>query len=93
MIDETIRQIVAEELQRFKSEFLDELSKRQQTGSGITNQYEATLTVDDAAAILQVSKSTIYELARNPRFPCKRIGRRIIIPTRKFFNWIEMDST
>lgn len=52
------------------------------------DKYGETLTVDEAAKLLKVSKYTLYELARNPRFPCKRIGSRIIIPTRKFFQWV-----
>ena len=87
MIDKTIRQIVAEELQKMKSEVIGELSKLQARPNGV-DRYGETLTVDEVAAILKVSKSTIYELARNPRFPCKRIGSRIVIPTRKFFEWM-----
>ena len=87
MIDDTIRQIVSEELQQMKSELIGELSKLQARPTG-TDRYGETLTVEEAATILRVSKYTLYELARNPQFPCKRIGRRIVIPTRKFFEWV-----
>lgn len=87
MIEDILRNILAEELQKFKDEVIGELNKLRPDESTM-DKYGETLTVDEAAKLLKVSKYTLYELARNPRFPCKRIGSRIIIPTRKFFQWV-----
>jgi excisionase family DNA binding protein len=38
---------------------------------------EPLLTADDAAALLRVRRSTVYELARTRRLPRVRVGRRI----------------
>lgn len=41
----------------------------------------ATRTVTEAAAILGISRSTAYELAKVGELPALRLGRRIVIPT------------
>lgn len=92
MIEDTIRKIVSEELQKIKSEILTELKGLQAT-TNVIDLYGETLTVDKAAEILNVSKSKIYEMARNPTFPCIKAGSRIIIPTRKFFEWMNDSSS
>ena len=87
MIEDTIRHIVAEELERFRIELTEEL-RRVQEARTVVDQYGETLTVAAAAEVLHVSKSTIYEMAHNPAFPRKQIGRRTLIPTRRFFEWL-----
>jgi excisionase family DNA binding protein len=39
-----------------------------------------TLTVEEAAAALGVSRGTAYEAARTGRIPSIRIGRRLVVP-------------
>lgn len=39
--------------------------------------------------ILNVSKNTAYSIARNPEFPKKRIGNKIIINKFQFIKWLE----
>jgi excisionase family DNA binding protein len=40
-----------------------------------------TLTVDEAAAILGISRAKAYDAARRGDLPSIRFGRRIVIPT------------
>ena len=39
-----------------------------------------TLNAHEAAAVLRISKSKVYELARTESFPAVRIGKRVVIP-------------
>jgi excisionase family DNA binding protein len=41
-----------------------------------------TLTVPEAAELLGVGRTTLYELVRAGKFPAVRLGRRILIPRR-----------
>jgi excisionase family DNA binding protein len=41
-----------------------------------------TLTVEEAAARLGISRSLAYELARRGELPVVRLGRRIVVPVR-----------
>ena len=38
-----------------------------------------TMTVEEAAAILGVSPSTLYRETRSGRFPCIRVGGRVLL--------------
>ncbi|MFZ0147019.1 MAG: helix-turn-helix domain-containing protein [Xanthobacteraceae bacterium] len=39
-----------------------------------------TLTVDEAAEILRISRSSAYKAVRSGEIPCVRVARRFIIP-------------
>jgi excisionase family DNA binding protein len=41
-----------------------------------------TLTVEEAAALLGVSRALGYELVARGEIPCLRLGRRIVVPRR-----------
>ena len=43
--------------------------------------HRRTYTVDEAAVILGVGRSTMYEAIRRGEVPCVRLGRRIVIPS------------
>ena len=47
-----------------------------------------TLKAHEAAAVLRISKSKVYELARTESFPAIRIGTRVIIPRDKLIEWM-----
>ena len=47
-----------------------------------------TLTASEAAAVLRISKSKVYELARTESFPAIRIGTRVVIPRDKLIQWM-----
>ncbi len=42
-------------------------------------QENLTMTVEEAAAALNISRSLAYEAARDGRLPCIRIGRRLLV--------------
>ena len=58
--------------------------------STYTNIEELPLTLNDreAAEVLRISKSKVYELARTESFPAVRIGKRVVIPRDKLIQWI-----
>lgn len=47
-----------------------------------------TLKAHEAAAVLRISKSKFYELARTESFPAVRIGKRVVIPRDKLIEWM-----
>lgn len=44
---------------------------------------KATLTVEQAATILGISRGSAYEAARSGQLPTIRIGRRLLVPRAK----------
>ena len=48
-----------------------------------------TLTVDEAADLLGISRSLAYELVRIGELPSLRLGRRILIPRRAIYELVE----
>ena len=47
-----------------------------------------TLNAREAAAVLRISKSKVYELAHTESFPAVRIGNRVVIPREKLIEWM-----
>lgn len=52
-----------------------------------------TMSVDEMAKALGVSRPTAYQLANSADFPVIRIGRRIRIPVAGLERWIEEQSS
>ena len=48
-----------------------------------------TLNAREAAGVLRISKSKVYELARMESFPAVRIGKRVVIPRDKLIEWMK----
>jgi excisionase family DNA binding protein len=48
------------------------------------------LTVDEAAKILRISRSTAYAAVRKGDLPVLRIGRRILIPKANLMTVLDM---
>lgn len=48
-----------------------------------------SLTVDDVAKTLGISKANAYELCKSMGFPCVNVGKRLIIPKLAFVKWME----
>lgn len=46
-------------------------------------------TIPEVAALLGINVAKAYELARQPGFPCIKIGRRLITPKAAFERWLE----
>lgn len=49
----------------------------------------AVLTVKEAAVILRISSSKMYQLLREGMVPHIKLGNRVVVPRAKFLNWIE----
>jgi excisionase family DNA binding protein len=49
----------------------------------------ATLTVDEAAVLLRVSRRQVYYLLNQGGFPATRVGHRIRIPVRDLRRYLE----
>ena len=47
-----------------------------------------TLNAREAAEVLRISKSKVYELAQSESFPAIRIGKRVVIPREKLIEWM-----
>jgi excisionase family DNA binding protein len=47
------------------------------------------LKVEEAAEILRVSKSKVYQLIRENRLPHIKLDGRVVIPRARFLSWIE----
>ena len=47
-----------------------------------------TLNAREAAEVLRISKSKVYELAHGESFPAIRIGKRVVIPRDKLIQWM-----
>ena len=47
-----------------------------------------TMTVEQIASCLQISRSTAYGLVRSNGFPKIRIGKRMLIPRDAFDLWV-----
>ena len=47
-----------------------------------------TLNAREAAEVLRISKSKVYELAQSVSFPAIRIGKRVVIPRDKLIEWM-----
>lgn len=50
------------------------------------------LNVTEAAALLGVSRPTMYQLIRRADFPAARIGGRVLIPRDKLQLWLEQQA-
>lgn len=47
------------------------------------------LTVKEAAAIMRVSASSMYQLVRENKAPHISIGKRKVIPAARFYAWLD----
>jgi excisionase family DNA binding protein len=48
----------------------------------VANGSALILTIDEAAAVLRISRQSAYEAARRGEIPTIRLGRRILVPRR-----------
>lgn len=51
------------------------------------NEKSITLTVEQAAALMQVSRPTLLNWTRRQDFPCFRVGRKILVVRRGLEAW------
>ena len=50
--------------------------------------FPIVLRVEDVARIMNISRVSTYNLVHSEGFPCKFVGRRMVIPRDAFFNWL-----
>ena len=48
-----------------------------------------TYTVDEVAYLLNLSRGVTYQYVREGTIPSERIGRRWVIPRRRFHAWLD----
>lgn len=48
-----------------------------------------TMTVQEAADALGISRNTAYELVHQGQIPSVRLGRRLLVPTKALHAWLE----
>ena len=53
-----------------------------------TNELPFTLSVEEMAAFLGISRVGAYNLCHAKGFPSIRIGKRILIPRDRFLAWL-----
>lgn len=51
-------------------------------------QERMTMSVEEAAAVLGISRALAYELVRRGELPRLRLGRRVVIPRRALENLV-----
>lgn len=51
-----------------------------------------TYTVDEVARLLNLSRGVAYQHVRDGRIPAERIGRRWLIPRRRFHAWLDGEA-
>ena len=51
----------------------------------------ATITIEQAASVLGVSRGTAYESARAGELPTLRLGRRVLVPVPKLLALLGAD--
>jgi len=49
-------------------------------------------SVQEAAEVLGISKSYMYELARRGEVPALKLGKRLVVPKEKFIKWINEEK-
>jgi excisionase family DNA binding protein len=47
-----------------------------------------TVSVEEAGAILGIGRSAAYEATHRGEIPCRRLGRRIVIPVPLLLDWL-----
>ena len=55
-------------------------------------QESLTLTVEEAAAVLNISRGLAYQAARDGRIPTIRIGRRLLVSRRALERLLEVPT-
>lgn len=49
----------------------------------------ATYSVDEVAALLDLSRGNAYRFVREGLIPAKRVGRRWLVPRNTFHAWLD----
>jgi len=71
---------------------LERRSAEVQEGQISNVLYEPLLDADEAAELLHVPRSTIYELVRSRRLPHVRLGRSLRFTREQLARWVDENS-
>ena len=52
-------------------------------------QERLTLSVPEAAALIGVSTSKMYEIVRSEGFPAIRVGKRVLVNAKRLEVWLD----
>lgn len=55
----------------------------------VIKQEKLTLSVPEAAALIGVSSSKMYEIVRIHGFPAIRVGKRVLVNAKKLEAWLD----
>ena len=68
----------------------DTSPERRDRGRGLLALAEtrATITVEEAAALLGIGRTAAYEAARRGQLPTRRLGRRLLVPVPALLEWL-----
>jgi excisionase family DNA binding protein len=50
-----------------------------------------TMTVEEAAEVLGISRAFAYSLVKQDQLPCIRLGRRVVVPRRALEHLLHVD--
>jgi len=55
----------------------------------VLDQERLTLSIEETAGVLGISRALAYELVRREELPCLRLGRRIVVPRKALQAFVE----
>jgi len=57
------------------------------------NEEKLTMTVEEAGALLGISRALAYEMANTGKIPILRFGKRMLVPRKALENMLASAST
>ncbi len=64
-----------------------------ETAYNLFSPTKTTLTVEEAAHLIGVSKPTMYAIVKRPSFPAIHIGRKILICRDALLRWLKGEDS
>ena len=64
-----------------------------QEGSTMNRAEPLTYSVDEVAELLGIARGVAYECVRNGSIPATRVGRRWLVPRKRFHAWLDGAGT
>ncbi len=73
----------------FKRVIQNSMKDQEPSTNAAPNVLRMTMTVDEMAAELNISRPTAYELVKQEHFPAFHIGQRILVNRAGLQRWID----
>ena len=67
--------------------------RREHQEGSMSRTEPLTYSVDEVAALLGIARSVAYECVRNGSIPATRVGRRWLVPRKRFHAWLDGTET